>query len=42
MGRAAGQTDDFIRDYLMNKFGITYEYAQNCLDTEWVEDTIFA
>ena len=42
MGRAAGQTDDFIRDYLMNKFGITYEYAQNCLDAEWEEDTIFA
>ena len=40
--RKLGQTDSQVMNYLVEEYGITLEYAQNCLDAEWVEDTIFA
>ena len=36
--RSLGQTDDQIKVYLIKKFDIPEDYAQNCLDAEWEED----
>ena len=32
--RAFGMSDEKILNYLIDKFGITPEYAQNCLEAE--------
>ena len=42
LAKKLGQTDSQIIDYLVEEYGITAEYAQNCLDTEWEEDSVFA
>ena len=36
--RAFGHSEEEIKNYLVQKFGITPGYAQNCLDAEWDED----
>lgn len=41
MGREFGTPEEQIKEYLIKKFKITPEYAQNCLDAEWEEDDIY-
>ncbi len=36
--RDIGQTEEQIKTYLIKKFDIPEDYAQNCLDAEWEED----
>ena len=36
--RDIGQTEEQIKIYLIKKFDIPEDYAQNCLDAEWEED----
>lgn len=36
--RSFGHSEEEIKNYLVQKFGITPGYAQNCLDAEWDED----
>ena len=38
--RDMGQDNEAIKDYLIRKFGLDPEYAQNCVDAEWDEDSV--
>ncbi len=40
--REMHHSESEILDYLVTKFGISEEYAQNCLEAEWDEDGVIA
>ena len=40
--REMHHSESEILDYLVTKFGISEEYAKNCLDAEWDEDGVIA